>query len=182
MAEKESYVIENIYQGGYSSLSPDYGSLFTGYRADTGTIGLSTDPRTANVLKEMSDKIAPGQKIIELSIIDTKIFDSIPKQHLKEINRLSKLTGVDVTVHGPLVEASGISQQGFSEASRELAEKQMLNAVERSHEVNPDGNVPVTFHTSSGIPGAEYKKTPKGERIVGFVVINQETGKMDHLK
>ena len=111
MAEKEVQVIENIYLGGYSSLSPDYGSLFTGYRADAGSLGLSTDPRTANVLKEMSEKIAPGQKVIELSLIQPEIFDSIPKQHLKEINRLSKLTGVDVTVHGPLVEASGISQQ-----------------------------------------------------------------------
>ena len=60
MGDENNYIIEDIYQGGYSSLTPDYGSLFTGYRADAGSLGLSTDPRTANVLKEMSDKIAPG--------------------------------------------------------------------------------------------------------------------------
>lgn len=182
MGDENSYVIENIYQGGYSSLAPNYGSLFTNYRTDTGSIGVSTDARTANILKEVSDKIAPGEKVVELSLIQPEIFEAIPKQHLKEINRLSKLTGVDITVHGPLVEPSGVSQQGFSESSRELAERQMLHAVERSHEVNPDGNVPVTFHTSSGIPGAEYKRLPEGEKISRLPIINQETGQISSLK
>ena len=82
--------ISDIYQGGYSSLNSDYGSLFTGYRVEnTSTIGLSTDPRTANILKEFSDKIAPGQKGIELSLIQPEILEAIPKQHLEEINRMA---------------------------------------------------------------------------------------------
>ena len=47
---KEDYTISGIYQGGYSSLNPSYGSVFTGYRASAGSIGLAIDPRTANVL------------------------------------------------------------------------------------------------------------------------------------
>ena len=172
------YTIRNIYQGGYSSLKPSYGDIFTGYRASAESIGVSTDPRTANILQEVSTKIAPGQKVIELSLITPEIMESIPKQHLKEVNRLSKLAGVEVTVHGPLAEASGISDQGFSETGRKSAERQMSMAVERSHEINPNGNIPVTFHSSYAIPGPEIEKTEKGEKIKAALVINNETGKI----
>lgn len=182
MGDENNYVIENIYQGGYSSLAPDYGSLFTGYRTDIGKIGLSTDPRTANVLKEFSEKIAPGQKGIELSLIQPEIFDSIPKQHLKELNRLSKLTGVDITVHGPLIDASGITQQGFDDQQRELAEKKILHAIERSHEINPNGNIPVTFHTANQLPGARYSKKDGKETVEFMPIVNQETGQISGAK
>ncbi len=182
MGDENNYIIENIYQGGYSSLAPDYGSLFTGYRADTGTIGISTDPRTANILKEVSDKIAPGEKVVELSLIQPEILEAIPKQHLKEINRLSKLTGVDITVHGPLIDASGVTQQGFDEQQREMAEKKILHAIERSHEINPDGNIPVTFHTANQLPGAVYSKKEGVEKIEFMPIVNQETGQITAVK
>src|SRR3989344_2160678 len=133
------YTISDLYGGGYSSLKP-YGDIFTGYTASLpGKIGVSTDPRTANLLKEVSDKIAPGQKVVELSlgIFPDVPIEVIPKQHLKEINRLSKLTGVDMTIHGPLIEASGLGKEGFSETNRGIAEKKINQTVERSHEVNP---------------------------------------------
>ena len=182
MGDENNYIIENIYQGGYSSLNSDYGSLFTGYRADASKIGLSTDPRTANVLKEFSEKIAPGQKIIELSLIQPEIFESIPKQHLKELNRLSKLTGVDITVHGPLIDASGVTQQGFDDQQRELAEKKILHAIERSHEINPNGNIPVTFHTANQLPGARYLKKDGKETVEFMPIVNQETGQISGAK
>ena len=183
MGDENSYIIENIYQGGYSSLSPNYGNLFTGYRADVGKIGLSTDPRTANILKEVSEKITPGEKVIELSLIQPEVFDSIPKQHLKEINRISKLTGVDITVHGPLIDASGVTQQGFDDQQRELAEKKIIHALERSHQINPDGNIPVTFHTANQLPGAKYSKTKDKKEVVEFMpIVNQETGQISGAK
>ena len=175
------YKISDIYQGGYSSLNPEYSSLFTGYRVkDTSTIGVSSDPRTANILKDVSDKLSTGQKVIELSMIDLGTpLDTISKQQLEEVNRLSKLTGVDITVHGPIVDASGITQQGvFDDAQREIIERKLINSIERSQQLNKDGNISVTFHTANSLPGAMWSKTKKGEKILAMPVLNQETGQL----
>ncbi len=176
MAKKGGYTLSDIYQGGYSSLKPSYGDVFTGYKINAGGFGLTTDPRTANVLQEASKNIATGVKQIEISAIQPEVFESIPKQHLKEINRLSKLTGVDISVHAPIIEPSGLTEQkGFTESNRISAERQMFSAVEKSHEINPDGNIPVTFHSSVILPGQMTEKGKKPERML---VINQETNQL----
>jgi len=176
---KGDYTINDIYQGGYSSLSPSYGDVFTGYMVKAGSLGLTTDPRTANVLQDVSTKLSTGVKQIELAAVSPEVFESIPKQHLKEINRLSKLTGVDVSVHAPVVEASGITREGFSESNRESAERQMNSAVERSHEVNPNGNIPVTFHSSAIIPQPVKEKGKEIEEEA--FAINSETGSISKI-
>ena len=173
------YSIKDIYQGSYSTLKPNYGDVFTGYRTSVSSIGVSTDPRTANILNEINMKVAPGQKVMELSLIQPNIFDAIPKQHLKEAKRMAKLTGVNVTVHGPLLEPSGImGQQGFSESSRQAMERQMTQAVMRSHELDAEGNIPVTFHSSTQIPGPEISKDKEGEKIGKISIIDKDTGQM----
>jgi len=173
------YSIKDIYQGSYSTLKPNYGDIFTGYRTSVSSIGVSTDPRTANILNEINMKVAPGQKVMELSLIQPNIFDAIPKQHLKEAKRMAKLTGVSVTVHGPLLEPSGImGQQGFSESSRQAMERQMTQAVMRSHELDAEGNIPVTFHSSTQIPGPEISKDKEGEKIGKISIIDKDTGQM----
>ena len=143
------YTVNDIYQGSYSSLDPEKAGGFVGYRMPAGDIGMGTDARTANVLKEVSENLNVGGKTVELSQVFPEQFDSIPNEQLEEVNRLSKLTGVDVSVHAPVLEASGLTNEGFSESNREAAERQMTSAVERSHKVNPDGNIPVTFHSSA---------------------------------
>tara|TARA_Y100000034_G_scaffold48778_1_gene60327 strand:+ start:230 stop:2038 length:1809 start_codon:yes stop_codon:yes gene_type:complete len=179
----ENYKIEDIYQGGYSSLNPEGGEVFTGYRATVNKLGVSTDPRTANILKEVSDKIAPGQKVMELSMITPETVEAIPKQHMKEVNRLAKLTGVDVTIHGPLIDASGVTQQGFDDQQRKIAETKIINFLERSHDINPNGNSPVTFHTANQLPGARYSKTKEGGEVTEFMsVVDQETGQITGVK
>ena len=77
---KGDYHISDIYQGGYSSLKPSYGDVFTGYRINAGSLGLTTDPRSANVLQEASSKLATGVKQIEISAVQPDVFESIPKQ------------------------------------------------------------------------------------------------------
>ncbi|MDO8622801.1 MAG: TIM barrel protein [archaeon] len=176
------YEIKDIYQGGYSSFKSNYGDSFIGYHIPAGSLGITTDPRVADVLTEVNQKMAPGGKIIELALIQPEIFDSIPKQHLKEINRLAKLTGVDVTVHGPLIEPSGITKEGYSNSNREAAERQMLMAVERASEINPDGSSPVTFHSSAILPGKEITKTKDGEKVTGMLIINSESGSINQIK
>ncbi|MDD5012454.1 MAG: sugar phosphate isomerase/epimerase [Candidatus Nanoarchaeia archaeon] len=169
-----NYNIKDIYQGGYSSLKPHYGDIFTGYRINPATFGLTTDPRTANVLQDVSSKLSTGAKHIEVAGVSPAVFEAIPNQQLKELNRLSKLTGVDISMHGPIAEPSGLSEHGFSETNREAAEKQMFSAVQRGHIINPDGNIPITFHSSAvGIPG---KVMPEGKEMEEGMVINTNTG------
>jgi sugar phosphate isomerase/epimerase len=175
---KGDYHINDIYQGGYSSLKPTNGDVFTGYKVRAGSLGLTTDPRNANVLQEVSSKLATGVRHMEISAIQPEIFESIPKQQLKEINRLSKLTGVDISVHAPIIEASGLTKDGFTESNRKGAERQMISAVEKSHEINPNGNIPVTFHSSAMLPG---QITEKGKLAEETLAINKDTGSISRI-
>ena len=194
------YHISDIYQGGYSSLEPNYGSVFTGYhmplvdsvqptitgdKISQGTrLGVSTDPRTANVLKEVSEKLSAGQRIVELSAIDIgEATASIPKQHWDELRRLSKLTGVEVTVHGPISDASGFGERDFSEQQRELVQRKLFQSLERSHQINPEGNIPVTFHTSNRLPGPTWIKNKEGkEETFIMPIVNRDTGQVNQVK
>ena len=170
------YKISDIYQGGYSSLSPQNGYI------TAGSLGITTDPRTANILREVSSKLSSGIKQIEITGVSPAIFDSIPKQQLKEVHRLAKLTGIDVTLHGPVMDVAGMSQQGYSDVDRELAERKVTEALLRAHELNPDGNIPVTFHSAEGIPGSQFlspsKRTDETGDYKRMIAINRETGKM----
>jgi len=173
MPIKRDYTISDIYQGGYSTFKPSYGDVFTGYRLNPSSLGLTTDPRTANVLQDASTKLNTGAKQIEISAVSPEVFESIPNQQLKEINRLAKLTGAEVSVHGPILEPSGLTREGFSNTNREAVERQMFNAVERSYEINPNGNVPVTFHSSVMLPS---EIPSKGKEIEDVLVINTDSG------
>ena len=142
------YHIEDIYGGGYSSLKSNTGNSygnFTGYRISPGKIGMAGDPRTANVLQDVSQKLQTGAKNIEVSTFQPDVFESIPNQQLEEVRRLSKLTGVNVSLHGIMVEPSGVGQQGFDETVRERVERQMIANVKRGHELDPTGNIPRNF-------------------------------------
>lgn len=173
---------ENFYQGASYALDADYGELFTGYRIPASQIGLATDPRTANQLQEASNKINPGGKVIEVSIVDPKIFESIPNQHLDEIRRLSKVTGTEVSLHGPAVEPSGYAGGGgggliWTEESRKSSEAQIMSAVERSHKLDSKGNIPVVFHPSYSLPEAEERYKENGKEIPkSMVIVDSRTG------
>jgi len=180
MAEKKYGSFESVYQGSYSPLNPNYGSLFTGYRVPVSQISLTTDPRTANVISEVTSKLSHGQKQIELSLVSPEVFESIPKDHLKEVNRLGKLTGMEFSLHAPVIDPAGFSREGWSESERENNERQFKAVVVRAHDLNPKGNVPVTFHATTGIYSTLTPK-PKGveptEEDVVYVV-NRETGQI----
>ncbi|MDZ4226657.1 MAG: hypothetical protein U1B79_00945, partial [Candidatus Pacearchaeota archaeon] len=61
MEEKRGYTISNIYQGGYSTMVPSYSGYIT-----AGSLGMTTDPRTANIIQEVSSKLSSGVKNIEV--------------------------------------------------------------------------------------------------------------------
>ncbi len=190
---------EYFYPGSDYGLDPNFGldtgyGGFTGYRLKAGNIGFPTDPFTANQLKAVSDKLSSGTKHIELTAVHLgggdpmKLLETIPKQHFKEINRLKKLTGAELSMHGPLVEASGVNNDRFDEATRQEAELGVWRTMERGHELDPKGNVMITFHSSNGLP--EPVKTivevdpqtgkPK-EKIVQFLYIDETQGKVGGL-
>jgi len=174
------YQINDIYQGGYSSLKPDYGELFSGYRIPLGDIGAPTSIQSANILKEMNQRISEGVIPIELQPLQPELFDQIPKQYFKEAKRMAKLTGTKISVHAPMIEPSGIDpeqRRQWEETYRELAEKQLQEVVKRSMELSDTESVPIVIH-ASGIPGAEFKMTKDGVKMDKMVAIDQESGKM----
>jgi len=169
------YTISNIYQGGYSS--------FKAYPKEVtaGSTGLTTDPRNANILQEVSSKLSSGVKHIEIAAVSADMLDQIPKQQMEEVRRLKKLTGTEVSMHGPVIDTTGISQQGFSELNRENSELKIIETLRRSHDLDPQGNIIVNFHAAEGIPGAEWKKLPDGEKpgkAKKFIVVNRESGRL----
>jgi len=188
MAESGEGYAENFYVGADYGFDPNYGAEFSvgmsqEYTPEVSQFGYTTDPRMANQLKAVSDKLSTGAKTIEVTAITPAVFESMPKQHLDEINRLRKLVGVDLTFHGPIIEPSGFTRQGWDETQRVQAERQMHQAVQRAHQVNPDGNVIVTFHSGAvGLdPETRVKDEKTGEIITEFAVINQAEGQVQRI-
>jgi hypothetical protein len=175
---------ENFYPGSVYPLDPEYGELFTGYRVSAERIGMTTDPRTANQLQEVSNKINPGGKVIEVSTISPQIFEAVPDQHLKAIKQLSKITGTEISVHGPAIEPSGYTREGkWSEADRKQAENQILSAIERSHKLDSKGNIPVSFHSAYMIPEERVIIKEEGkEKPKTMLATDTRTGEIIQIK
>ncbi len=182
MAKIGDYTISDIYQGGISTLDPSKSLFPSNYPVTTGSLGLTTDPRVGNILQEVSTKLSTGVKQIEVELVSPDMLDQIPKQQFEEIKRLRKLTGIDVSVHGPVIDTTGITQQGFSELNREQSERKIIETIKRSHEINPDGNVPVNFHSAEGIPGTEFKTLDGKREAKRLIVIDRESGKPAQLE
>lgn len=187
-----------MYPGANAMLNDSYGtdSLFTGYRLPAGSFGFPSNPQTANQIKAVSDKISTGTRTVEVSGVSLggggplDLIDNIPKQHFKEINRMRELAGVDLTFHGPLVEATGYAGGAWDESQRQQAERQIISSIQRGHELDPKGNIVITFHASNGLPEPETKvkyteMTDKGPKVVekttALAVVNERTGQIQAL-
>ena len=180
MAYPDESNYEFLYGGTPTSLEPEYGELFTGYRIGAARIGAATSIQTANQITEVSNRLSEGVKTVEVQPLSEDVFEVIPKQHLKEINRLSKLTGSEVTVHAPMIEPSGFTDRGWSEGERAAAEEHLKSIVERSHEMNPQAHV--TIHATAGLPGTQKFFAKGEEREEQMTAINQDTYQMAPLR
>jgi sugar phosphate isomerase/epimerase len=182
------------YENFYHGTDYDFGAvddLFQGmtYKTPVSQMAIATDPRTANQLQSVSERFNTGLKTVEVSMLTPNVAEAIPEQHLEEINRLKKLVGADLTLHGPLVDPTGITKQGWDPTQREQAERQMWQAVERGHKLDPEGNIVVTFHSSHGLPDPETRvidenKKPgeKGREVVTeMMVVNERDGQFTHI-
>jgi len=156
------------------------------YYINAYRLGAPTSPQTANQIEQFGNLLNQGIKNIELSIIQPEILDTIPTEHLTEIKRLSKLTNANPSLHAPIIEPSGFTQQGWSEQERIRNEKQILHAVQRAHELDPQGNIPVNIH-GANVFGAEWEKGLKKEegreeeapRVMA--VVDESSGKVMQL-
>ena len=146
MVKEDGYSLESIYGGGYSSLDSTYGNLFTGYRMSAGEIGAPTKPDTANQIQAIGSLLNQGIIPVEIQVLSPEVFDQIPKQHFKEIKQEAKLAGSELSMHAPLIEPSGITDRGWSEADRELAERQLSDVVEKSMDLTDKGGMTITIH------------------------------------
>lgn len=152
---------ENIYSGGDYGFEPKYKDEFTGYRLDAKSISLATNPFTANQLQEVTGKLNTGARALEINMafVDPQqgaIAESIPNQHLEELNRLRKITGAEFTVHGALLEPTGVIRNNWNDTDRQQIERQMWVSLSRAKKVvGKDDNVVVTFHSSNGLPEPE---------------------------
>ncbi len=192
---------ENFYSGSEYPFEKPYGGfmpLGSAYSPSAKDIAYPTDPLTANQLKKVYDKISTGAQTIEVSGLSLtgggpmKHLASIPRQHWKEIDRLRKLTGVDLTFHGPLVEPTGAGgRENWTEDKRQEAETQMKAAVELAQQMNSEDKtkgVVMTFHSSTALPEVKRRvkigTTAEGfpiEEVVSFNVVNERTGEMGPL-
>jgi len=181
----ESY--ESFYGGGVSSLSPEYGN-FVGYRMSASALGFPGSPQTANQLGETVNALKQGVKAFEVSLLVPDTVSVVPKQHFEEMRALMKLSGVKPSVHGPVIDASGFTDKGWSgDDGRADNERRMFDAIEKAHVLNPSGNIPIVFHSSNGAPGAEWRPGKKELGEDEFVMekgaaVNKETGQTIAIK
>ena len=127
-----------------------------GYRMGASQLGFPGSPQTANQLGETVNALKQGVKAFEVSLIIPDTAEAIPKQHFNEMRALMKLSGVKPSMHGPMVDAAGWGEKGWNgEQGREDSERRMFDAIEKAHLLDPNGNVPIVFHGSAGVPGTE---------------------------
>jgi len=182
----------NYLHGKYPSLDPDapssYSEVSTGYTLRTSQLGSVTSTETAMQLNEVEMRMREGLQNVEVSIINPKIFEAIPKEHFKEMNRLSKIAGAKTSLHAPLIDPSGFDERENrwgGEEGRQNAERQFKSIIERSMHMDPQGNIPVVIHAAGvNVQAREWskyynKKTGKDEIMLStMTAVNQETGQM----
>jgi len=176
----------NFYNGGISSFEKNYGidnGSFIGYRSAnvSSNLGFPGSTQTANQVKEAINAIKQGVKSFEVTMGVGNTAEQIPKQHFEEMKALMKLTGVKPSVHAPFdIDASGFGQQGYSKEDREENQRRLFNVLERAHELNPNGNVPVVMHSTTAVPGSEYSPGEGEDRfhVKKMVLIDKETGQL----
>ncbi|MFH1358990.1 MAG: TIM barrel protein [archaeon] len=180
----------SIYQGvQYTTASPTYFTPpISGYQRSLGSIGSALDPRTGNQLGAVNIALNPGVKNIEVQGTMAQSWESVPDPHLDEIRRLAKFGGSNLSLHAPIVEASGIGEGGFTEDKRIASEKQIESAYLRGHRLDPTGNISVTVHSTAELPDLrphamittkEGKREPMEQ---GLYVVNEESGQINMIK
>lgn len=160
--EKGDYALDNFYSElpSYFELSRDIPQV--GYQIRSGELGLTTDPRSANQIAAMSTSLNSGVIPIEVGVLNPQTFDQIPKQHFEEMRRKAKLAGAKISLHAPLVDASGIIENTYDETNQIYAEQHLKEIIDKAAQLDDKENIPVTIH-SSNYAGTTYKFRGEGD-------------------
>ncbi len=151
------------------------------YFLPVSRISASLSPQTANQISQFGTLLNQGVKNVEIQGVSPEVMEAIPKEHFKEINRLAKVTGSETSLHGPIIDMAGLTQQGYSEGQRIQAEKQVESVLDRAYMMNESGNTFVNFHSST-LPLQEFRKEGLKEgQLYQMGVINQDDGKITAL-
>jgi len=146
-----------------------------------GDMSWTTNPQTANQLAELGKRLNEGVKNVEIGALSQQVFDAIPKQHFEEIRRMAKMGEVELSLHAPLTDPAGFTQQGWQEHQRKLAEQEFKDVIDRAVDLNPEGGMPVNFHSSGGgIPAVIWAKNEKDkpEQKQAITAVNTRTGEI----
>ena len=151
------------YFGNIMPFKKDYFGNMDSTYVPQYALGAPTSPQTANQIAEATARLNAGVLGVDISMVNPEIMEQIPKQHFKEIDRLMKLTGARATMHGPIVDLAGFTQQGWQEEARKENEGQVKYFVDMAHKLDEDGNTPINFHINTMMPGEQWRKLSKEE-------------------
>lgn len=183
---KGDYYTSSFYSEPSYKFKPSRDIPQVGYQMKAGDLGIAIDPRTANQIAMLSQALNAGIVPVEVGVLSPETFDQIPKQHFEEMRRKAKLAEAKISMHAPLVEPSGFTQNGWDEASQKASERQLMEVIDKAALLDDKNNVPVTIHSSGGA-GSTYtfEKDKTGKRVKvpeQLVVVNRETGQMTAAK
>lgn len=130
------------------------------FYVETGMLGATTSPQSANQIQEATSRLNAGVKHIELELISPELFDSIPKQHFKEMKRMADLTDASINIHAPAQMdlagfGTGKGDEQWSESQRKSVEENMKHMMDRGMDLGE--NTIVNFHSSGGVKAFEWQ-------------------------
>ena len=129
------------------------------YYTSAGIIGGTTSINTPNQLAELGLRLNAGVKNVEISgPLDPNQFEQVPLTHLKEMRRLAKLTDSTVSLHAPMIDLGGFTDQGWNEVEQEKTKGVVKGIIDKAMVLDPKGNIPITIHTNRSTPAYYWKK------------------------
>ncbi len=160
------------------------------YYAKAGTIGGTTSINTPNQLAELGLRLNAGVKNVEISgPLDPTVFEQVPITHMEEMRRLAKLTDSTVSLHAPMIDLGGFTERGtWDEVERAKTESVVHGIIDKAMVMDPQGNIPITIHTTRGTPAYFWQKgleVEKGGKPIDYntmFAIDQESGQLVPLK
>ena len=170
----------------------DYnGSMDSKYHFSAGRIGATTSPQVANQIGELTSRLNQGLNVVEVGAMNQRLLDQVPTEHFTEMRRLNKLTGSTATLHAPIqdLDLAGFTQQGWNDGERINSVAKLSSVLDRAHELNPDGGIPVTVH-SGGMGAQKWQKEglkdEYGKEVTDArsetTIVNQESGQFQPVR
>lgn len=133
-------------------------------------VSVTTNPFVSKQVEEFGKALNSGVKNVEVGALQVEKLETIPKEHLREIKRLSEITDTNVSLHGPIIDLSGFSEKGgWSEHQRQEAEQQVVSVLDRAVLLDKKGNIPVVFHASASGFSEVYDKRVEDESKTAYI-------------